>query len=138
MRKSTKFILAGAVAAGIAAFGASSAFTASNTLPSGPDQNTAGYASVAATGVTVSAIHYVQDANASKVDSVTFDTANDITSVPKSSTLTLSLSGTPVAAPSTCINAAGVAPAPNTITCTFTTPEDIAAFDATALTVTNS
>jgi hypothetical protein len=135
MRKSIKLFTVAAAATGVIALvGTSSAFTAGNTLPSTADSNTAGYASVAATGVTVSAIHYKQDSDASKIDSITFDTANDIMTVAKDSTLTLSLSGTPITAPSTCVNAGS---GPYTITCTFTAPELITAFDATALTVTN-
>lgn len=133
MRKSTKLVLV-AAAAGLAVMGAGSAFTAGNTVPA----STAGYGSGTVSGVTVSAIHYVQDAaDASLLDTVVFDTSDDITTVPQTSTLTLEFSsGSPVQY--SCVNAAGT---PSTITCDVTAHGGavaIAGITKTDLTVVNS
>jgi hypothetical protein len=135
MRKTTKLVaVAAAVAAEIALVGTSSAFTDSNTVP----DSTAGYGTAHVTGITVSAVHYVQNASdASLLDTVIFDTSDDITTVPQTSTLTLEFSaGSPQIF--SCSNAAGVLPAdPNTITCAVTGTA-IASVTGTDLTVSNT
>jgi hypothetical protein len=130
MRKSVKLALV-AGAAGLALVGASSAFTAGNTVPA----STAGYGTATVSGITVSAIHYTQDAaDASLLDQVVFDTSDDITTVPQTSTLTLEFTtGSPVQY--SCVNASGT---PSTITCALGTPVAIATVTQTDLTVANT
>ncbi|WP_375492148.1 hypothetical protein [uncultured Jatrophihabitans sp.] len=133
MRKSTKIVLV-VGAAGCVLLGATSAFTASNTLPA---TDTAGYGSSSVTGVAVSAIHYTQDSSdASKLDKVVFDTSTDITTVAKTSTLTLELAGG-TKPQFTCANASGT---PNTITCVTSASGgvNIADINKTDLTVVDS
>lgn len=72
--RTSRVLLAGvAVAAAVAA---TSAFTASNTVP----QSVAGYGQAAVTGATVTNIHYVADtADAALVASVEFTTTTNVT-----------------------------------------------------------
>jgi uncharacterized protein YdeI (BOF family) len=73
MRKS-RVLLAGVAVAAAAA--ATSAFTASNTVP----QSVAGYGQAAVTGATVTNVHYVADtADASLLGSVVFTVTTDVT-----------------------------------------------------------
>ena len=75
MRKSTK-LLTVAAALGFVVIGAGSAFTAGNTMPL---TSYAGYGATAVTGTTVTGVHYVPDtAEPSKVMTVTFDDAQDL------------------------------------------------------------
>jgi hypothetical protein len=125
MRKRT---LGAVVLAGLAVSGAG-AFTASNTFSNTSD--VAGYGTNTVTGATVTNVHYNVDAlDSSKVDSIVFTATEDLTG--KSSVLTLFSGASAVVAPNTCANVYTTSTA---ITCTFTSPESIAAFDKVALTV---
>jgi hypothetical protein len=110
MRKSTKLVLA-AGAATLAVAGAGSAFTAGNTVPN----SQAGYGQGTVSGVTVTDIHYTQNAaDASKLDTVVFDTATDIMTHAKVSTLTLEWVDNSPSTQFSCVNAGT---GPYTITC---------------------
>jgi hypothetical protein len=81
MRKS-RVLLAGVAVA--AAGVATSAFTASNTVP----DSVAGFGEGAVTGITVTNIHYVQGTDKSHVDAVVFSTGTEVVA-PAEATMTL-------------------------------------------------
>ena len=94
MRKS-RLLLAGVAVA--AAGVATSAFTASNTVPA----SVAGTGTGAVTGAVVTDIHYVTNAaDANTVDAVELTSTTDLTG--KSTTLTLKDAGVVVGVPYTC------------------------------------
>ncbi len=126
MRKS-RVLLAGVAVAAAAA--ATSAFTASNTVPA----SVAGYGEGAITGAVVTNIHY--DANAAdntNVDDVVFTTSTDVTG--KTATMTLKNAGAGVGTPYSCVVAGSVGT--QTITCDTTgSTLGFADFDSVGLTV---
>lgn len=125
MRKRT---LGAVLLAGLALSGAG-AFTAGNNFTNTSD--VAGYGTNTVTGATVTNIHYnVTATDSSTIDSIVFTATENLTG--KTSTLQLFSGSTAVVAPNTCANVYTTSTA---ITCTFTTPESIAAFDKVALTV---
>ena len=135
MRKS-RVLLAGVAVAAAAA--ATSAFTASNTLPS--TNNTIGYGQVTVTGATINNIHYVPNAtDSTNIDSVVFTSTTDVTGQTAIMTLknTVATVETPTAnSPYSCV-VAGTAGS-QTITCdTSATTLTYADFDAVGLTITH-
>jgi hypothetical protein len=141
MRKRTlgAVLLAGLVISG------TGAFTAANDMTgvTGGTNNVAGYGTAVVSGATVTGVHYnVNATDQSKVDSVVFNTTEDLSG----KTAQLKLTNSKGAAPtqtSTCTPAAGLLGASNTITCVFKdatlgTPSavSIASFDGENLTVT--
>jgi hypothetical protein len=123
MRKS-RVLLAGVAVAAAAA--ATSAFTASNTMPS---DSVLGYGQVAVTGATVTSVVYHRNASDDSVlTDIEFTVSTPITS--EHGTLTLKMAGTPVAT-ATCV-LAGTTPT-QTFTCATTTGID--SFDTVGLTV---
>lgn len=131
MRKSHKLVVAAvAAAAGIAAIGASSAFTNSNDV-SAITYNYAGYGKVTSSGVTLTGLHYSIASDASKVDGVTFDVTEDLSSASVTAILTLD---TPDTTHYTCD-----ATVAQVITCDLSgAPVDITTITQTGLTVTNA
>jgi hypothetical protein len=124
MRKS-RVLLAGVAVA--AAGVATSAFTASNTMPA---DSVLGYGQVHVTGATVSSIAYHRDASdGSKLTDIVFTTSTTITT--ETGTLQLLNGTTPVGAPVTC-TLGGTAPA-QTFTCLTTAVMNT--FDTVGLTV---
>jgi hypothetical protein len=128
MRKS-RVLLAGVAVA--AAGAATSAFTASNTVPA----STAGYAAASVTGATASNITYQLDsADKSLLDSVKFDITQNITGMQAWLTLRNGGSGgAVVGSPVSCTIAARTTVSP--VTCTFSPTQAVAAFDTIGLTV---
>lgn len=133
MRESTRLVSI-VVAVGAIAIGAGSALTASNTVPA----SVAGFGGNSVTGATVTAVHYVQNAaDASKLDSVNFDTSTDITGT----TVTLMLkdgSNADLGGPYSCTYGAAVAGS-TAITCDVTSVHpSVAALATTDLTVSTT
>jgi uncharacterized protein (UPF0333 family) len=128
MRKS-RVLLAGVAVA--AAGAATSAFTASNTVPS----STAGYAAASVTGATAANITYQLDAtDKSLVDSVKFDITQNITGM--QAWLTLRNGGTSGSVVGTPINCSvGARTTVSPVTCTFSPAQAVNSFDAIGLTV---
>ena len=126
MRKS-RVLLAGVVVAAAAA--ATSAFTASNTVPA----SVAGYGEGAITGAIVTDIHYVQNAaDSTNLDSVVFTTSTDVTG--RTATMTLKKTGAVVGTPYGCVIAGTVGT--QTITCDTTgSTRKFEDFDSVGLTV---
>ena len=127
MRKS-RVLLAGVAVA--AAGAATSAFTASNTVP----PSTAGYAAAVVSGATVEDIDYVVNAtDRSLLDRITFQVTEDITGMNAYLTLrTGAAPGTVVGSPITCT--VGVRTTTSPITC-LTPSQPIAGFNSVGLTV---
>jgi hypothetical protein len=127
MRKS-RVLLAGVAVA--AAGAATSAFTASNTVPA----STAGYASAAVSGATATKIAYVLDGtDKALVDSINFEITENITGMQAFLTLrTGGNSGTVVGSPITCV--VGTRTSISPVTCA-TNDRALVDFDAIGLTV---
>lgn len=127
MRKATKIIVGVAFAGLVAAGG--SAFTASNTLPTG---GVAGYGQSVVTGATVTGItDNPLSTDHSKLSSVTFSTTTNVTA--NTVSMTLKNGATVVGSPYSC-TVSGTA-TPWTITCLTADNPSLAAFDTTGLTV---
>lgn len=120
MRTSTRF-LAGLAAAGVVAAGGS-AFTAAGT---GVDAHYASFDEAAVSGVTVTNIAYNtvasvngSAADASRLSSIVFSVTESVPDADYDQVLTVTTGRTnPTTAQYTCDYAAGVASAPNTLTC---------------------
>ena len=127
MRKS-RVLLAGVAVA--AAGVTTSAFTASNTVPS----SVAGYAAASVTGATAQNITYELDgSDKSLVDVIKFDIVQDVTGMQAYLTLrTGGTSGTVVGTPVLCV--IGTRGAVSPVTCTLN-DRAVASFDAIGLTV---
>jgi len=140
--RTSRVLLAG-VAVAAAAVAASSAFTDSNPMPA--SKLVAGYGEVAATGATVTDIHYtLNGSDKSIVDAIVFTTSTDVTG--EVSTLTLKKQDvnnnnveTAVANYPMACDDPVVAGSDWTITCnTSGHPLAFADFDLVGLTVSNS
>jgi hypothetical protein len=127
MRKS-RVLLAGVAIA--AAGAATSAFTASNTVPT----STAGYGAATVTGATATKINYVLDgSDKSLVDSIDFEITQNITGMQAFLTLrTGGVSGGVVGTPYTCV--VGTRTSVSPVTCAVN-DRALVDFDAIGLTV---
>jgi hypothetical protein len=136
MRKS-RLLLAGVAVAAAAA--ATSAFTASNTVP----PSVAGFGQAEVSGATVTNIHYVVNADDGTIlDAVEFTTTDDITNNTSTMTLktgsTAGVGGTVVGDPYPCVVKAGAGwdGTSLVLTCDTTgTTRNFEDFDAVGLTV---
>jgi hypothetical protein len=134
MRKS-RVLLAGVAVAAAAA--GTTAFTGSNTFGASVP-TVAGYGELAATGATVTNVHYVDTTTPGVVDSVVFTTSTDVTNNTASMSVKNTVAGTEtvVGSPYTCAIAGTVGA--QTITCATTaTTLHYADFDLVALTVSH-
>jgi hypothetical protein len=129
MRKS-RVLLAGVAVAAAAA--ATSAFTASNSLPS--SGNVLGYGEVTVTGATISATHYtLVTGDKTRLDHIVFASSTDITG--ETATLTLkSTGGTVVVGTYTCTLGA-YATGTMDVTCATGDTPLLSDFDTVGLTV---
>jgi hypothetical protein len=135
MRKS-RVLLAGVAVAAAAA--ATSAFTASNTLPA---TSVVGYGEVAVTGATITNVHYVPNAtDSTNIDAVEFTSSTDVTGQTVIMTLknTVSSTETPTAnSPYSCAVKTAYASGSMVLTCdTSAHVLTFADFDLVGLTVT--
>jgi hypothetical protein len=140
MRKS-RVLLAGVAVAAAAA--ATSAFTASNTVP----QSVAGYGQAAVTGATVSNVHYVADTDdAGLLASVEFTVTTNVTTAATRTMVlrtgvnsTDNTGGTVVGSPYNCTVKtawdAAATPPSLVLTCPTADTPSFAAFDGVGLTV---
>lgn len=125
----SRVLLAGVAVA--AAGAATSAFTASNTVP----PSTAGYAAATVSGATVEDIDYVvNSADRSLLDRITFQVTEDITGMNAYLTLRTGVApGTVVGSPITCTVGTRLSTT-SPITC-LTPSQPIAGFNSVGLTV---
>ena len=131
----SRVLLAGVAVAGAVA--TTSAFTAANTFNT-LDNNVAGYGEVTATGVNVSNIAYTPTtADSGRLESVTFTVDTAVASPGQTARMTLYSGTTPITNnANTCVYSNPVSD--HLVTCTFTTPPLISAFNKTSLTVTSN
>jgi hypothetical protein len=136
MRKS-RVLLAGVAVA--AAGVATSAFTASNTVP----QSVAGYGQAAVTGATVTNVHYVADgSDAGLLASVEFTLSTDVTNAATRTMVlrtgvnsTTNAGGTVVGNPYTCAVKTAWAAGSMVLNCDTADTPSFEAFDGVGLTV---
>jgi hypothetical protein len=131
----SRVILTGIAVAAAAAAG--SAFTAANTFAPSVEDGAIGYGQYTVSGATVSKVVYTPNSDVSKLDSIVFTSTTQIKS---SNEATMYLKNGSVATPgsdSDCVLGTWGDPTANeqSITCTFDTAVDIAAFDTVALSV---
>jgi hypothetical protein len=134
MRKS-RVLLAGVAVAAAAA--GTTAFTGGNTFAASVP-TVAGYGELAATGATVTNVHYNDSTTPGVVDSVVFTTSTDVTNNTASLTVKNKVAGTEtvVRTYTGCLVAGTVGG--QTITCDTTSPVlNYADFDLVALTVSH-
>lgn len=128
MRKSAKVLIA--LGAGGLALAGGSAFTASNTMPTG---SVSGYGQTVSTGATVTGISdTLLSSDASKLASVTFTSSTDVTG--KTATMTLKNGTSVVGSPYSCTLGTYTS-GTMTITCATSDNPALDAFDTTGLTV---
>jgi hypothetical protein len=136
MRKS-RVLLAGVAVAAAAA--ATSAFTASNTVP----QSVAGYGQAAVTGATVTNVHYVADtSDAGLLASVEFTTTTNVTTAATRTMVlrtgvdsTTNAGGTVVGSPYNCTVKTAWASGSMVLECLTADNPSFEAFDGVGLTV---
>lgn len=128
MRKSAKLVTALSVAG--LAVAAGSAFTASNTLPTG---SVSGYGQTVSTGATITAVDFsTLSTDKSKLASVAFTSTTDLTG--KTVSMTLKSGTTVVGSPYSCTFTAYSAGS-STVTCATADNPLLNTFDTTGLTV---